>query len=96
MNLALFDFDGTITTREMMRDFMVRAVPLRRQAWGKLLLAPCVVVAGEVLIGGREMRTMGVEAAYAVHPSTGTDAVPVVDADELAATARRVARTWRW
>ena len=31
------------------------------------LLAPCVVVAGEVLIGAREMRTMGIEAAYAVH-----------------------------
>jgi glycerate 2-kinase len=60
------------------------------------LLAPCVVVAGEVLIGAREMRTMGIEAAYAVHEpvlgSTGTLVTP----DELTATARRVARTWRW
>ena len=59
------------------------------------LLAPCVVVAGEVLIGAREMRTMGIEAAYAVHdsPVRGED---LVGAEELAATARRVARSWRW
>ena len=28
-------------------------------------LSPCIVLAGEVLIGAREMRTMGIEAAYA-------------------------------
>lgn len=60
------------------------------------LLAPCVVVAGEVLIGGREMRTMGIEAAYAVHESTGVEQAPVVTTDELVATASRVARSWRW
>ena len=49
------------------------------------VLAPCVVVAGEVLIGSREMRTMGIDAAYAV----GADG-------DLAATARRVARSWTW
>lgn len=43
MNLALFDFDGTITTREMLPDFMHLAVPPRRLAWGKLLLAPLIV-----------------------------------------------------
>ena len=31
---------------------------------------PCIVIAGEVLIGSREMRTMGIEAAYAVREST--------------------------
>ncbi|HEY0239099.1 MAG TPA: glycerate kinase [Friedmanniella sp.] len=69
------------------------------------LLAPCVVVAGEVLIGAREMRTMGIEAAYAVHepavrepvvPQAGVGAPGPVTPDELTATARRVARTWRW
>ena len=60
------------------------------------LLAPCVVVAGEVLIGAREMRTVGIEAAYAVHEE-GTGATgTLVTPDALAATARRVARTWRW
>lgn len=59
-------------------------------------LAPCVVVAGEVLIGLREMRTLGIEAAYAVREST-TDA-PAADVvpAELAATARRVGRSWSW
>jgi len=60
-------------------------------------LAPCIAVAAEVLIGGREMRTMGVESAYAVreatHPSLhGGD----VSEAELMALARRIGRSWRW
>ena len=43
MNLALFDFDGTITTREMLPDFIRRAIPPRRLAVGKVLLAPLVI-----------------------------------------------------
>ena len=60
-------------------------------------LAPCVIVAGEVLIGAREMRTMGIEAAYPIrvssldHP-TGGD----LTADEIAQAAVRVARSWHW
>ncbi len=48
-------------------------------------LSPCIVVAEEVFVGAREMRTMGIDAAYAVGP-----------AGDLAATARRVARSWSW
>jgi glycerate 2-kinase len=60
-------------------------------------LAPCIVIAGEVLIGAREMRTMGIEAAYAVRESnldapTGGN----LTANELAATVTRVSRSWRW
>jgi HAD superfamily hydrolase (TIGR01490 family) len=43
MNLALFDFDGTITTREMFSDFMQFAVTRRRLALGRLVLAPVVI-----------------------------------------------------
>lgn len=43
MNLALFDFDGTITTREMFRPFIEFAVPPRRRMWGGALLAPLVL-----------------------------------------------------
>jgi len=43
MDLALFDFDGTITTRETFPDFIVLATPPRRLALGKLLLAPLVI-----------------------------------------------------
>jgi len=60
-------------------------------------LAPCIVIAGEVVIGAREMRTMGIEAAYAVRDSAADEALPSnVTADQLAALARRVARSWTW
>lgn len=42
MDLALFDFDGTITTREMFPDFMRHAVEPRRLAVGKVVLAPLI------------------------------------------------------
>lgn len=64
-------------------------------------LSPCVLIAGEVVIGAREMRTMGVEAAYAVHDSTPSGATrspgsTAVSEHDLLATARRVARSWSW
>ncbi len=59
-------------------------------------LAPCVVLAGEVLIGSREMRTLGVEAAYAVHDSRLDGRARDVTAEELAKTAARVIRSWSW
>lgn len=43
MDLALFDFDGTITVRETMPDFMCRAVRPGRLRVGAVLLAPLVV-----------------------------------------------------
>jgi len=60
-------------------------------------LSPCIVLAGEVLIGAREMRTMGIEAAYAARETAGDrpNGVAVSEA-ELAALARRVARSWSW
>lgn len=61
------------------------------------LLCPCIAVACRVSIGGREMRTMGVESAYPLaeptwDASTGAD-VPEL---QLAATARRIGRSWQW
>lgn len=50
-------------------------------------LTPCIALAGQVLIGGREMRTMGVESAYA------TDQPGVSGLRDRAA---QVARTWSW
>ena len=43
MNLALFDFDGTITTRETFVDFINLAVPPNKLFLGKILLAPLVL-----------------------------------------------------
>lgn len=59
-------------------------------------LSPCIVIAGEVLIGSREMRAMGIEAAYAVRESALELPSGDVSEEELAATARRVARSWSW
>lgn len=64
-------------------------------------LRPCIAIAGEVLIGGRELRTMGVEAAYPVleaHPVGVGDrpAAATLGGGPLFDTARRVARTWSW
>ncbi len=42
MDLALFDFDGTLTMRETFPDFMRYAVPPLRLAIGSVLLAPVV------------------------------------------------------
>lgn len=60
-------------------------------------LVPCVAVAGEVLIGGREMRTLGVESAYAVRESATDDPTAQdVTVAELGALVARVGRSWRW
>ena len=60
-------------------------------------LSPCIVLAGEVLIGAREMRTMGIEGAYAARETAGDrpNGLAVSEA-ELTALARRVARSWSW
>jgi phosphatidylglycerophosphatase C len=40
MNLALFDFDGTITTGDMFSPFLKYAIPSHRQVLGGFVLAP--------------------------------------------------------
>ena len=57
-------------------------------------LLPCIVLAGQVLIGAREMRTMGVEAAYAVADRVGVPTSLAEPSEQLSALAERVARTW--
>jgi phosphatidylglycerophosphatase C len=42
-DLALFDFDGTLTTREMLPDFFRRAIPRQRLWLGQALLAPLII-----------------------------------------------------
>ncbi len=59
-------------------------------------LSPCVLIAGEVVIGAREMRAMGIEAAYAVRESALDMPTGEVSEVELRRTAQRVARSWRW
>ncbi len=56
MDLALFDFDGTLTTREMFPDFMHYAVPPRRLAVGKVVLAPLIAGYRIGLVSGNVVR----------------------------------------
>jgi glycerate kinase len=57
-------------------------------------MRPCVVLAGKVLIGSREMRSMGVESAYALVDAVGEERAFADPHGSLAAVAERVARTW--
>lgn len=56
MDLALFDFDGTITDRETMPDFMVASVRPGRLVAGKILLLPLVVGYRLGIISGSAIR----------------------------------------
>lgn len=55
---------------------------------------PCIVLAGRVDIGSREMRTLGVESAYSMSELFGPEAAIGRPSDTLADLAERVARSW--
>ncbi|MBV9830091.1 MAG: glycerate kinase [Marmoricola sp.] len=57
-------------------------------------LVPCIALAGQVLIGSREMRALGIESAYAAAELDGEEASLRRPAESLAALAERAARTW--
>lgn len=55
---------------------------------------PCIVLAGQVLVGSREMRAMGVEAGYSVSDYVGVEASMADPYRHLRDLSERVARTW--
>lgn len=63
---------------------------------------PCIALAGSVVMGSREMRTMGVEAAYPVRSGDPADVLSDhpqgldVTAEHLRGLATRIARSWQW
>lgn len=57
-------------------------------------LRPCVVLAGKVLVGAREMRALGVESAYSLVDLVGKERAFAEPAAALAELAARTARTW--
>lgn len=57
-------------------------------------LRPCVVIAGDVRVGARELRANGIESAYSLVDVVGADAATGDPAESVATTAARVARTW--
>ncbi len=85
-----------IITGEGAFDVQSRAgtVPFGVAQVAQRTLRPCIALAGAVLIGMRETRTMGLESAYSVIELVGRDASSTDPAGSLAALAERVARTW--
>lgn len=57
-------------------------------------LRPCVVLAGKVDVGSREMRALGVESAYSLLDAVGEERAFAEPAVALSELAERVARTW--
>ena len=57
-------------------------------------LVPCIALAGRVLVGSREMRALGIEAAYSVVDRVGEERALGEPAAALADLAERVCRTW--
>jgi glycerate kinase len=55
---------------------------------------PCVVLAGQVTVGAREARAMGVDAAYAAADLVGLESSIAQPSEALARLAERTARTW--
>ena len=57
-------------------------------------LRPCVALAGQVLVGSREMRALGIESAYSLVDLVGEERAFADPAGALADLGERVARTW--
>ncbi len=69
---------------------VVHGVAERAQAAAR----PCVALAGQVTVGSREMRAMGVESAYAAADLVGLESALARPHDALVELAARCARTW--
>ncbi|MCL2543208.1 MAG: glycerate kinase [Nocardioidaceae bacterium] len=85
-----------VLTGEGSFDFSSRAgkVPAGVAAVAAEALRPCVVLAGRVDVGAREMRALGMDAAYSLVESAGAERAMAQPAEVLAEVAERVARTW--
>lgn len=82
-DLALFDFDGTITTRETFPDFMACAVPRGRLALGRLLFAPWVVGYRLGVVPVALLRTALVRYAFSGVPLAGVEAAGAALASDV-------------
>ena len=85
-----------VLTGEGSFDFSSRSgkVPYGVAAVAAQALQPCVALAGQVLVGSREMRALGIESAYSVVDLVGEQASFADPAGSLAALAERTARSW--
>jgi glycerate kinase len=85
-----------VVTGEGAFDFSSRAgkVPHGVATVAEEALRPCVVLAGKVLVGSREMRALGIESAYSLVDLVGEERAFAEAAAALAELAARTARTW--
>jgi glycerate kinase len=85
-----------VLTGEGAFDFSSRSgkVPYGVAAVAADAVRPCVALAGQVLVGSREMRALGVESAYSLVDLVGQERALGDPAGSLAQLAERVARTW--
>ena len=85
-----------VVTGEGAFDYSSRAgkVPYGVAEVAGAAVRPCVVLAGRVSVGAREMRALGVESAYSLVDVVGEERSFADPAAALAEVAERVARTW--
>lgn len=85
-----------VVTGEGAFDFSSRSgkVPYGVAQVAVAALRPCVTLAGQVLVGAREMRALGMDAAYAMVDVVGEERSFAEPYAALADLAARVARSW--
>jgi glycerate kinase len=85
-----------VITGEGAFDFSSRSgkVPYGVAAIAAEASQPCIALAGQVLVGSRETRALGVESAYSMVDLVGEQASFADPAGSLAALAERTARSW--
>ena len=85
-----------VITGEGSFDFSSRSgkVPYGVAAVAAEAVRPCIALAGEVLVGAREMRALGMESAYSLVELVGAERAFADPGGALAELAERVARTW--
>ena len=86
---AVTDFDGVAVVVDRMSVPYLNGAQIAAEA-----VRPCVALAGQVLVGAREMRALGIESAYSLVDLVGEERALADPARSLAELAARVARTW--
>ena len=64
MNLALFDFDGTITTRDTYTKFVFSSTKLARLVIGACLLSPAIILHKARLLSAPKVRPLISRVAF--------------------------------
>lgn len=81
--------EGTFDHSSRIGKVVHRVAALAQEA-----VRPCIVLAGQVSVGAREQRALGVESAYAMADHVGVRQAMAEPYESLVALATRVAGTW--